>query len=67
VAFSAARSSWAGFGGESLEAQQRAIAQARHDLGPERFDTLWTRVEAMSYDETVDYLHAELDRAIAST
>jgi len=24
-------------------------------------------VEAMSYDETVDYLQAELDRAIAST
>ena len=46
---------------------EMAIAQARHDLGPEQADPLWARVEAMSYDELVEYLGVEFDLAIAST
>jgi len=57
----------AGLGGESREAHDQAIARARRDLGPEQADTLWVRVEAMSYDETVEYVRSHLDRAIAST
>ena len=54
-------------GGASLETEQRAFVQAREELGSDAADELSARVEAMSYDEMVHYLRAELDRAIGST
>jgi predicted ATPase len=67
LVFAAAGTFSGPLGGESLEKQQRAIARARDELGAEQADALTARVTAMSYDEMVDYLRAELDLAIAST
>lgn len=65
-AFAAATTFSGQLGGESLENQQQAVAHARDELGAEHADALTARVESMSYDEMVDYLRTELDRAIAS-
>jgi len=67
LAFSAASAFTSPLGGYWLEAQQGAIARARDEVGPEHADALTARIEAMSYDEMVEYLGAELDRAIGST
>lgn len=53
-------------GGETLDATQRAVGRARDEIGGERADSLIARVEAMSYDEMVEYLGTELDNAVAS-
>jgi hypothetical protein len=65
LAISAASSFTSPLGGYWLEAQQGAIARARDVVGPEQADALTARIESMSYDEMVDYIGAELDRAIA--
>ncbi len=53
-------------GGYWIDAQETALARARGAVGAERADGLKARIEAMSYDEMVDHLQAELDRAITS-
>ena len=67
AACAAASGHWTVFGGEARAALGRAIAQARCELGPEQADALWARVEALSYEDMVDYLRAEFSQEIAST
>jgi hypothetical protein len=67
ASFAAAAGFSGPLGGTSLEAEQRALAQAREELGPDVADEISARVEAMSWDEMVDYVRAELDGAIRST
>jgi len=67
VVFAAAAGFSGPLGGASLETEQRALTQAREELGPDSADEIKSRVAAMSYDEMVHYLRAELDRAIGST
>jgi hypothetical protein len=66
AACAAASGHWTIFGGEARAALERAIAQARCELGPEQADALWARVEALSYEDMVEHLRAELSQAIAS-
>jgi 3-deoxy-D-arabino-heptulosonate 7-phosphate (DAHP) synthase len=54
-------------GGEVLHVQEHALTDARRTLGSDRYDVLWGRVEAMSYDDAVRHLLAQLDEAIGST
>jgi len=54
-------------GGYWRDAEQRAIASARDEVGSARADALTARIESMPYDEMVEHLQAELDRAIRST
>ena len=67
VVFAAAATFSAQFGGESMAILQRALTQARQELGAGAADELSARVEAMSWDDMVHYVRAELERAIEST
>ena len=52
-------------GGDTLQAFRMALGRAREELGPEEYDALRARFEAMSYDDAVSEIRAELDRVIA--
>jgi predicted ATPase/class 3 adenylate cyclase len=67
VTFAAAARLSGPLGGASLETEHRALTQAREELGSDAADALSASVEAMSYDDMVHHLRAELDRAIGST
>jgi len=67
VAYAAvsAGSGLSNLGGDALQSQQRALAAAREELGPEQYDAVWARFEAMPYDDAVVNILADLDRAIS--
>jgi hypothetical protein len=53
------------FAGGAKATTERVLAGARDSLGPSAYDALWWSIEAMSYDESVAYVLAALDDAIA--
>ena len=55
------------FAGGARATTEQALAAARDSLGPDEYDSLWARCEAMSYDDAVAHILAELDTAIASS
>jgi hypothetical protein len=54
------------FAGGAKAATEKALLEARTSLGPAEYDARWASIEAMSYDDAVAHILAELDRAIAA-
>ncbi|MDQ6852173.1 MAG: adenylate/guanylate cyclase domain-containing protein [Actinomycetota bacterium] len=70
AALLAAKEASAGFvfiGHHFLVEYERAVASAREQLGAERYEEIWERGTAMSFDQVVDYALTELDRLIAES
>jgi hypothetical protein len=53
-------------GRRNVRANPASHRSDRDEFGAERADALVARIEAMTYDEMVEHLGAELDRALAS-
>ena len=54
-------------GGDTLDDLSAALGRARGELGSEQYDEVWARFQAMSYDDAVAEIRAEIDRALDET